>query len=89
MAHRIVHMLRCPIAEFPQERPPDIQPDCFEQIILVRQQIHLRESRKSFVAPEDLTTGVPLVHQTVTVPLTPSFAQPLPMTPPVAASVSD
>ena len=63
MAHRIIHMLRCPVSEFPQERPPDIQPDCFEQLVLARQQIHLLESRKSFVATDDLTTGVPLVHQ--------------------------
>ena len=83
VAHRIIHMLRCPVSEFPQERPPDIQPDCFEQLILAGKQIHMQESRKFFVAPEDLTTGVPLVHQIGAAPLTPSFAQPLPMTPPV------
>ena len=83
MAHRIIQMLRCPVSEFPQERPPDIQPDCFDQLILARQQIHMREARKSFVAPEDLTTGVPLAHQIGAAPLTPTFAQPLPMTPPL------
>ena len=83
VAHRIVQLLRCPVSEFPDKRPPDIQPDCFEQLILARQQIHLRESRKSFVAPGDLTTGVPLSLQSGAVPLTPSFAQPLPMTPPL------
>ena len=83
MAHRIIHMLRCPVSEFPDVRPPDIQPDCFEQLIFARQQIHMRESRKSCVAPDDLTTGVPLVHQVGAAPLTPSFAQPLPMTPPL------
>ena len=87
MAHRIIHMLRCPVSEFPDVRPPDIQPDCFEQLILARQQIHMRESRKSFVAPDDLNTGVPLVHQGGAVPLTPfvrttapddaAFAKPL------------
>ena len=83
VAHRIAQLLRCPVPEFPDERPPDIQPDCFEQLIVARQQIHLRESRKSFVAPGDLTTGVPLSLQSGAVPLTPSFAQPLPMTPPL------
>ena len=35
------------------------------------------------MAPGDLTTGVPLSNQSGAVPLTPSFAQPLPMTPPL------
>ena len=43
----------------------------------------MRELRKSFVTPEDLTFGVPLSLQAPSVPLTPSFAQPMPQTPPL------
>ena len=52
-------------------------------IITARQTIHERTLRKSFVDPEEVTTGVPLALQPTKAPLTPSFAEPLPQTPPI------
>ena len=83
VANRLNHLLRCPVAEFPDECPWDMTPDIWASLLTARQQIHLREIRKSFVSVEDLTTGVPLGLQGGPSPLTPSFAQPVPTTPPL------
>ena len=58
-------------------------PGFYDMLVLARQVMHVREMRKSFVTPEELTTGVPLSLQSASMPLTPSFAQPLPQTPPL------
>ena len=48
-ANRINHWLRCPVSEFPDECPWDMNQDLWANLIIARQQIHLRESRESFI----------------------------------------
>ena len=82
-ANRINWLLRCPVADFPVDMPMDMQPDLWKNLLLARQQLHMKKSRESFAAVEELTTGVPLALQAGPSPLTPSFAQAVPSTPPL------